>query len=490
VSSLTPVEQSAVAKFVRVARPDVNAMTGKATAYSGVGINPTVVDTTGRRGQAVVRALASRPTPAQDAVEAFAEQRRVGLASRMSEQARNIVSSDPRTPDAITKDVVDARTAQAEKDFGPIRPQLITVSPEAANALESPYGRDAIRDAIKRTIDGKEREALQLVYDHINPGTTGMATGSLDGARMTIGQMQDISKALFDRANASNIPQEQHALSAFGKAIRNNARAQSPDYVDALKNFEMASRLAEAPQIGASALSPRAPDQFLSQLETLGGGPPDPEGPLGGTPDTMGVQLARAGFRRAIETASGGGRPGTAQGVAQTLADAPEQQAKNLALLGPEDAGRLQNAMRLERQAVINASNASPGAGSNTFMNQVAGGAVNGELDPGEVAKTAGSVVSAAHGNLLPGAMQILSRYLSSTRAFSDAEAETMATLAIDPSRHQDVLNFIASRAGPDAAKAAAPAMNDVAAAAAAASSAPGAGNAFQPPGAPPSPGP
>jgi hypothetical protein len=44
-----------------------------------------------------------------------------------------------------------------------------------ADALESPYGCDAIRDAIKRTVDGKERDALQMARA---PSRTGQVRAS------------------------------------------------------------------------------------------------------------------------------------------------------------------------------------------------------------------------------------------------------------------------------------------------------------------------
>jgi hypothetical protein len=487
---LSPTETSALGKFVRVAKPDVNAMTGKAAAYSGVGIDPTLVDSSGRRGQAIVRALASRPTPAQDNVEAFADQRRVGLASRMSNQARQIISSDPRTPEDIAQSVIDARNQQANEDFGPVRNQMVNVTPAMADAMTSPFGIRAIRTAWERAVDPDARTALRLLYDHVNPGQGGQEAGSLDGTRISVGQAQDISKALFDDADSAKDPGDAGPMKYFGKAIREGASKQAPDYEVALGRFANASGLGEAPAIGKQLLSAPA-DTFAADVDRIRAIPSEPD-ELGNAMEPQGVALARPGARRAIEIASGGGRPGTAMGVAQTLADAPEQQAKNAALLGDADAQKLQDSMRLERQAVLNAANASPGAGSNTFLNALAGGAVNGEVDPGEVLKTVGSGLSLWAGHPLPAAGQAMSAYLKATRAFSDDEAEALAQMAIDPTKHDDALNFIASRAGPQAAQAAAPMMQNVAAGAGAvAATAPPsaqAPNAFQPQGPQPAP--
>jgi hypothetical protein len=485
---LSPVEASAIKKFVKVARPDINAITGRAAAYNDAGIAPTLVDTTGRRGQGIVQALASRPTPAQDAVERFYEQRQIALPSRMGAQARDIVSSDPRTPEQINQDVVDARSARARMDFEPVRPQMIDVTPQMQNALVSPYGISAINDAMKRTVDPTEREALRLLYEHIRPGQDGVATGSLDGAKISIGQAQDISKALFDGAGAAPDQGKQTAMRQFGLDLRNGAKMQSPDYEEALRRFSDASTLAEAPAIGRAGIS-RPADTFDGDLERLRGVPSPVDSTGAPILDANGaafdpVSLAKPGFRRAIEAAAGEGGPGTAMSTAWKLADAPEQQQRNLALLGEPDALRLQNAMRMERAAVTNAYRTSPGTGSLTALRTG-----NAAATTGDVMESAGAAAAAAHGNAMPAGALALKTYLKHSNAFSDEEAEALAHLAIDPTRHDAAVAAIASRIGDQAAENLRPMMQQAAAGAGAAAGGASDGNAFQP-ASPPNPGP
>ena len=489
---LSPVETSALGKFVRAVKPDTDAMASKANAFRDVGIQPTLVDTTGRGGQSVVRAVASRGTTSLDNAENFANARRTNIGGRMGAQAREIISSDPRTPEQIAKSVADARTTQANADFGPIRPVEIKLTPDMARALTSQYGRVAIGDAAARMLDPAEEASTRQLLARANQDKNLDPADRLKGLNITIGQAQDISRALFDKANAASVKGERDALTSYGSMIREGAKAQSPDYVTALSRFANASTLEGAPEIGRAALSP-ATDTFLTDLENLrqaygpNGEADAGSADLSGDPrDPVGIALARPGFRRAIELQAGNASPGTASLLAEKLATATEQQQRNAAILGDDDADRLQNAMRLERQAVLNSANASPGAGSNTFLNFVR----QNSADGGNITESVGSGLSLLGGHPIPAAMQALRMYLSTTRGFSTDEADALANMAIAPAKHDQALQFSASRAGPQAAQAAAPMMQNVAAGAAAAATAPptpqAPPNAFQPDQTPP----
>jgi hypothetical protein len=446
VAGLSPVESAALTKFVRVASPDVNAMTGRATAFRTAGIDPTLVDTIGRGRQGVIRALASRPGDAQEAVEDWARQRATALPGRISTQARNIISSEPATPAELAKQVVDARTELGNTQFGAVRDVPVQITQSMADALKGDYGQQAIREAAKRTTDPQGAAALNKLANQLQ------SPGGTQAAKLTIGQAQDISEVLFAGAKASADADKARALNTFGKQIRDGARIQSPQYEEALTNFHNASRLADAPAMGAKALT-QSNDQFVPAMADLRTIPPLPTAqgtPGAGAPNAFApagpppaIPLARAGYRRAIEEATGNHRPGSAMGVADVIADTPEMQQANEALLGPEDARRLENNLRLETKAVRNAYAANPGAGSPTAVNGQNIAAVAGKIVQG-----VGSVVAASHGAPLPAAAQTLEAVLRKTQAFNDQEAQALALMAIDPARHDDALQFIASRAG------------------------------------------
>ena len=310
-----------------------------------------------------------------------------------------------------------------------------------ANALESHYGQAAISEAAKRQLDPEAAKALDALAEHIRETKTSA------GAPLTVGQAQAISRVLFDQANAAADEGKRTTLSAFGSMIREGAKMQNPGYEKALSDFADASALADAPAVGAKGLS-TATDIWKPQIEAVRAipGTVDDNGAVGAP---QGINLARAGYRRAIETATGEGRPGSVMTAAENIAYAPERRERAEILLGTNDADRLANAFRLETAAVRNAAHASPGAGSNTFLNQVAGGMTSGEI-AGHAAETMGSIAGAAHGNIAPAALQGLKAVLSG-QAFSDEEADALARLAIDPTRHQDVLDYITAKAGPGA---------------------------------------
>jgi len=102
VTSLTPVERGAVSRFAKVAKPDVNAMTGQSAAYRAAGIDPTLTDVVGNSGRRVIRSTSSRLGPASDQVQSFAEGRSVNLPGRLAAQAETARPAvpAPNLPDA------------------------------------------------------------------------------------------------------------------------------------------------------------------------------------------------------------------------------------------------------------------------------------------------------------------------------------------------------------------------------------------------------
>ena len=163
----------------------------------------------------------------------------------------------------------------------------------------------------------------------------------------------------------------------------------------------------------------RNTDEFAAEVA----GPGDP-----------GNKLARATARRAIERAAGE-NIGSAPGVARRIAHAPEQQARNRALLGEEDARRLQDAMAAEERTMQDLRFVAPNTGSPTQP----------RLQDAEAAAAAaemgGAVVSAVAGNPAPLLSRLAMRL--KTAGLSDADAAAVAEVSTNPQMLDELVQKI-----------------------------------------------
>ncbi len=151
--------------------------------------------------------------------------------------------------------------------------------------------------------------------------------------------------------------------------------------------------------------------------------------------------VARAAARRAIERKSGES-VSSAPGVARNLAMSREQQARSAGLMGPQDAGLMQNGMRLEERAVQNANDVNPRSGSKTNL------ATADERRAAGFADVVQTGAQAVTGNWLG----VASRFMKSL-GMTDAEAERLARAAIDPAQTDAVIQAITAARGPAAAR-------------------------------------
>ena len=422
-----PARVPAVDKLQKLAAIDAAAARRAAAEYQAAGIQPTLADVGGESARGVIRDAASRMTPAREAVTDFADTRAMALPGRIGEQARAVISSDTRTPQQIQAALAASRTAKGDQMFGAVRGERVPLSEDAVQALRSPDGREAIRQAAKDALNSLDPEVrnmaneLNRLVDSVidQPGRT----------EITVGMAQAISKALLDSASAVQRGGRNYSASQLGdlgRAVRNNAREQVGGYDAALKAWEADSRLIDAAETGKSFLA-RNTDEFAASLQGM-------------TPEE--IALARATARRALE-AKAGETLGGASNIARTVAMAPEQQARNAALLGQDDAARLQTNLALEARAFRNAQDIAPRQGpqsANRLMDQQAvAGVENG----------VGAAFDAVSGNV-PGLVERGWRWFK-MRGINDDEARQLAEMAIDPAKLDDVLTYIERRFGPQA---------------------------------------
>jgi hypothetical protein len=396
------------------ARQDPAQMRQRAADMRGAGVQPTLTDVVDDAGRGAIRAAANRPTPGRQAANDFSRTRTANLPDRISTQTRRTVSADPRTPDQIRTEMAAQRSTNADQAFGAVRGDVISLSPEGVQALRTDYGRAAIAEAARRERDPQVRAALnRLAGDALdNPST-----------QITVGMADRISRVLLGQAQAAGGDRDlAGTLTGLGRAIREPAAAASPGYATALEGYGADSRLQEAAGVGEGLLR-RNTDEFVDAASGLGPGERD---------------LALASGRRAVERATGE-NPSAAAGVARRLADAPEQQTRNAALMGPERANAFQGAMREEARAVDNANAIAPRTGSSTFLNAADDGSA--------VRQAAGGVGELLRGRW--GALGLRVYDAWRTRGMSDAQVEQLVRVAIDPSQTDAAIAAIAQRMAP-----------------------------------------
>jgi hypothetical protein len=409
---------SAVGKFARRINPDPQAMRAQADEMASMAMEPTLADLTDAAGRGVLRAAATRQTPARQAAQDFAERRAEDLQDRVSTQARRTISDDPRSPDEIRTEVAARRTREGDAAFGAVRNELLTPEPQIVEALRTPAGRRAVEDAAERAANRGDIETANQLRQ-----LAGDALDNPAGVQITVGMADRIARTLNGlgeaRKGTVTAPGDNDAAASFfrlAEALRGTARRQVDGYDQALKAYGDDSRLIQAATLGEQFMRMEA-DQFAAAVARM-------------TPDE--IAIARAAARRSVERAAG--TQGQAPGVAQRLSGGREQGIRNRALL--DDPETMQRAMRAERDALMAARETSPGTGSPTARNM---------SDIVEnIGDVAGAAREAATGNL-PGLIGRFGRRFVS-RGFSDAESEALVMAAIDPARTREVIDMLAER--------------------------------------------
>lgn len=420
-ATLNPL-QAAINQFPGRAGMRTNsALADRAAEYRSAGIDPTLVDVLDDSGRGVVRAAATRATPARQSARDFAEGRVVGLQDRTATQARRLISNDPRNPIQLEKDLTNIRRDRANEAMAPLEGQLVTLDRDSIEALRSDIAAPAIREAAKNSLASSD-EAVRNSGADLNR----LADQLLDnpsGVTMTVRQAQDVSKAMLDAADGlySTNPSRARALKDLGRSVRDNARTPErggfADYGEFLDNYSADSGQINAVELGEQFMNMEA-DAFSDAVSRL-------------SPEEQ--TIARASARRAIERASG--TQGNAAGAATRLSSGREQRMRNQALLG-DDAAEFQRSMMMERRAMDNGVSVNPLSGSRTNINAQDSAALAGEA--------AQAVRNVATGNVPGLAVQAARRFQS--RGFSDTQAQALVEAAIDPARTDDLIRMLSER--------------------------------------------
>lgn len=395
-----------------VPKQDPQAMRQIAAKYRAAGIEPTAVDLMDESGKGAVRAAATRMTPGRQMAQDFGDRRALDLPDRIGKQARAHMSDDPRTPMQIADELGAARGKTADAQFGAVRGDLLDMAPETVQALRTDYGRAAISEAAKRERDPEVRAALMR-----------LANAALDdpSTQITVGMADRISRVLLGQAKEARDPDLAATLGNLGRSVREPARAASPGYGEALGNYRTQTKLMEAADRGEDFLNKNT-DEFVADVSKM-------------TPEER--QLALATGRRGIERAVGE-NTSAAPNVARKIATAPEQRARNNALLG-DRAPAFENAMALEARAVENARQVAPRTGSWTSQNDQDAQRMAGIAQVGR--------------RLISGDKIGLAIDWLKSRGMNDNQAEALVRMATDKTLTDQAVAQIAQRYGPEAAR-------------------------------------
>lgn len=400
-----------VNRFASRAPQDVNALRSNVDRFRAQGIEPTFADAVNDGGRGVMRATATRQTPARQAAREFADNRATGLQDRVSSQARRHISDDPRSPMEMTAEMTAKRSREADAAFGGVRGDLISPDRAVLEALRTPAMRPAIEEAMTSALNRGDQETAGLLR---NLTDDALEYGA--DAQITVGMADRISRSLNGRAEALQRAGNNDAAAAqfaLAERLRGSARSQSPGYDTALRQFADESGKIDAVALGEGFMTMEA-DQFAAAVAQL-------------APEERAV--AQAAARRAVERQAG--TQGNAPGVAQRLSGGREQGMRSAALL--DDPEALQTAMATEREALRNAQAVNPSAGSQTSMNA-------------QDAMNAAGVLGGARDVMTGNVGGILGRIANGikSRGFNDQQAEAIVSAAIDPTRTDELINMLA----------------------------------------------
>jgi hypothetical protein len=418
-------------------RVDIPGTQSASEKLRGLGIEPTLVDVVGDSGRGVIRAAASRQTPARQAVTNFYKGRREGLPDLISRQSQ-VISPVARSADDVVADLTQKRSEDARVNYAEPYAQTINITPEVRSALIGPEGRAAIQRARRAASASRDVDALahlKTLEEAISGPLPGQVKLNPYYANATnVPPLPPVTGAVLDRVQIALGRQAKNLLSGptpspdiagglLGRQRQLNDALDSFEHLgDARSAYRATSREMEAAETGSRFLTPGTADEFAAAVGEM-------------TPEAL--AYARTTAARAVQTAAGE-RVGSAPGVADRLAHAPEQQARNAALLGPKGAADLQARMAAAGQTLSNAAEVAPRTGSNTALNV---------SDMGEAAGNA--FHTAAKLGSWGGRVSLAVDWLKTRASLDNNQAQALAEMAIDPAQTDTALAYLQSRLGP-----------------------------------------
>lgn len=304
---------------------------------------------------------------------------------------------------------------------------------QGGDAIEALTAREPRGGAMANRIAPEDASSTLLGRNGVAARTN--SARDLSRIRDQLGADSPEWRALSDEA-LSRLMQQDAGRENYGQALQRFAR-ENPELANVLFTPQQRAQVAQAQQQIAGALGQRQAVGVGGRFLQPGAGR-DYAAQLGRVPQDA-LPEARLAARQAVQTAVGN-RARNAPGVADALI-APEQQIRNEALLGPQRARQFEGAVTMERNLFDNASAIAPNRNSATFLNAADDANLDGA---NEVVQIGRQIVRRDVAGL---AIRVLDRF--KTRGLSDAQAEELVRVAIDPAQTDAAIDAIARSLAP-----------------------------------------
>lgn len=417
-----------------------------ADEFRAAGHDPTLVNVMDETGRGFVGAMARRPGPGRETAQRAYDARRLSAPERIDRNMAEVIAGttdDPavraqlrRPADEILTDLTEKRSADIEAAMTPIRNQPVPLTPRMVEILDTADGRRAIARAMRTVTDPETLEAMKALPSLLKQ------VGKLDprlpeAARQQIvdqllqgkGLTVDIADRLARKFNAlakSADDDAAPALRAFAREIRDEAKAVSEPYRQAMEAYATSSKRIKAVETGEEFLTPKTSDEFVDRARKL-----ETSTAAAGEPSER--QLAMVGARRAVQRASGE-NISAAPGVARKIAVSPEQSARTGALFEPIDADRLERMMGITEKDLRDFAQIAPNTNSATALRTA----------DDEMAAGALEAMARAKSGDVGGAMLSFLRSVG----VRDQDAARIVQMATDPAQVDQLIDMLEASYG------------------------------------------
>lgn len=423
-------------------------MAARAEAMTSAGVPPRLVDVVDEGGRGIIRAAATKNTPAREDLAQHAAGVYQDTQDRVAAQARKHISPAPNTARQVAERVSEEQTAMGPR-FDAVRDNPVDLTPDIVKALNTSEGRSALR-TVSRYMTPDEQKGVTSLISAIGqlgkvdprlpqPVQDQMRAAIMQGANFTVDMADKVTRILERRAGDN--PAMMRVAKNMGQTIRGAARTQHPEYDAALNDFANLKNIGNAAEgtgkfEGTSDFLQTPPDQYGS---TVAGANANPTKAGDETfPSEQDVLRVRARDQVVDRATAGSGAQ--APSVARQIAYGSKetgQGARTRALIGEDSAQALEHGMRQELKRLGNTQHIDPNIGSKTAPMrediQAADDSAHFALD----------VASHGHWGIVRG----VSRWLKSSGIRGiDAERLTRDAISEDPQKLQNAMNYLSAK--------------------------------------------
>lgn len=402
---------------------DPVAMRAEADRLRALGIDPTVTDIVGQKGERVIRAVGTTSPEAGQTLTNRAQTVVANTKPAVMDRTRKLVN-DPRSAAQAAEDARALRETQAATDYAPAYSEPAQMTPEAVAALRGPDGRAAIDRALRAARarqDYAQMDELQSLLDGDLNALPQVSSGALDRVRIAMGERGAKMRDSGSRDIASGLFQRQTGIDTALENTKGLAPARQ-----AYKDQTQAINVLEDTKGARADFFSTDPADYGSWLESL-------------SPQAR--EANRLAIRQEIMDTLGGQRR-SGYGSLDELSQAPYVRENLRHALGPEEANSYIDNIQARVDQARRATEVTPGAGSRTAVLDQDAQALQKGFD--FVKKGADIATS----NPISGALKLTEAWL--TRAgMNEKTARELAAMAADPARTDEAIRLIEQAMGP-----------------------------------------